>query len=185
MCQKPISFLQCWFPFFRLRTFLTLSPRGTQPEREAKCHTHLTTSFIWEELLIVKATSKILSKLQFQRPSSFRDPSVQKYISKLIKKQSHTTRKELFDWFGMYSHQFQLFSETGPPLPWKSGGMESMPTGGKKSLNNLKLATWTLANPQKIQEDNKSQGWGTWDSTSFTGSLWDPRVSSCWHMAHK
>lgn len=86
MCQKPVSFLQCWFPFFRLRTFVTLSPRGTQPEREAKCHTHLTTSFIWEELLIVKATSKILSKLQFQRPSSFRDPSVQKYISKLITK---------------------------------------------------------------------------------------------------
>lgn len=26
--------------------------------------------------------------------------------------------------------------------------------------------------------------WDTWYSTSFIGSVWDPRVSSCWHMAH-
>ena len=42
------------------------------------------TSFIWKAFLIVKVASKLLSQLQFYGSSSFRDPSVQKYISKLI-----------------------------------------------------------------------------------------------------
>lgn len=67
MNQKPVSFLQCWLPFLTLPTFLTLSSRGTQPEREAKCHTHLNTSFIWEEFLIVKAASEFLSQLYSSR----------------------------------------------------------------------------------------------------------------------
>ena len=43
-------------------TVPTLSPHGPQPEREAKCHTHSKTSFIWEEFLIVKAASKFPSQ---------------------------------------------------------------------------------------------------------------------------
>ena len=51
------------------------------------------TSFFWKTFLIVKVTSKLLSQLRFYGASSFRDPSVQKYISKLIIK-PHPHQKE-------------------------------------------------------------------------------------------
>ena len=73
------------------RPLFQQSARGPQPEREAKCYTHSKTSFIWEELLTVKAASKCLSQWQSYGPSSFRDPSVQKFISKL---KAHPHQKE-------------------------------------------------------------------------------------------
>lgn len=44
------------------RPLFQQSARGPQPEREAKCHIHSKTTFIWEELLTVKAASKCLSQ---------------------------------------------------------------------------------------------------------------------------
>ena len=82
----------CLFSSMLLRapTFPTWSARGPQSERKQSA-THSKTSFIWEELLTVKAASKCLSQWQSYGPSSFRDPSVQKFISKL---KAHPHQKE-------------------------------------------------------------------------------------------
>lgn len=57
--QKPASFRQCWLlglPLFQHGQHVDPNLKGKQSA------THAKTSFIWEELLTVKAASKCLSQ---------------------------------------------------------------------------------------------------------------------------